>query len=431
MEAQENGQTLHKRLGTIFGLARILASQEGLETMATRLLASLVDTLEAADAGLLTLYDPTSDGLRVAAASGYAMEGLKDLCFAPGESISGRAFQSGVSELYRSPAETAQAMDNLSPANRDILQAATLGAPVPLSAIAIPLVAGEEKVGVLVLENLRRPASFSPADQDFLQAVADLIALSINSARLQRELRDTQAISEANRLKADLISVLAHEMRTPLTSIKGYSTALLMDEIAFNPETQREFLQIIDEECDVLQDLIRDLLESSVIDAGLLKLELQPVKLERLTHDVMEDIAHRARRHRLLTDFPPRFPLVEADPDRIAQVLRNLLDNAIKYSPAGGLIIVRGEARPQEVVISVADQGVGISPEDLNRLFERFFRVQSGQHIVGSGLGLPISRTIVESHGGRIWAESQPGQGSTFYFTLPRRRDVESGGEEP
>ncbi|MBM4431801.1 MAG: cell wall metabolism sensor histidine kinase WalK, partial [Chloroflexi bacterium] len=127
--------------------------------------------------------------------------------------------------------------------------------------------------------------------------------------------------------------------------------------------------------------------------------------------------------HRLLIDFPRDFPIVDADPNRIEQVLRNLLDNAVKYSPDGGLVVIRGEVGEDEVVISVADQGVGIAPEHLNRLFEKFFRVTSalGRHVVGSGLGLPIARTIVESHGGRIWAESQLGQGTTLYFTLPLR----------
>jgi two-component system sensor histidine kinase VicK len=116
------------------------------------------------------------------------------------------------------------------------------------------------------------------------------------------------------------------------------------------------------------------------------------------------------------------FRSVDADPNRIVQVLRNLLDNAIKYSPNGGLVVVRGEARPNEVTLSVADQGEGIAPEHLNRLFEKYFRIKSGlgRHVVGAGLGLPISRTIVESHGGRIWAESQLHQGTVFYFTLPR-----------
>jgi signal transduction histidine kinase len=210
-------------------------------------------------------------------------------------------------------------------------------------------------------------------------------------------------------------------MRTPLTAIKGYSTALLMEEATFSPETQREFLQIIDEECDTLQDLIHDLLESSIIDAGFLKIEPQPVMLPRLANGVIEDIAHHSQQYRFLVDFPKHFPVVDVDPRRIEQVLRNLLDNAVKYSPQGGLIVVRGEVHKDEVIISVADQGVGIAPEHLNRLFEKFFRVKSalGRHVVGSGLGLPIARTIVESHGGRIWAESRVGQGSTFYFTLP------------
>jgi signal transduction histidine kinase len=136
---------------------------------------------------------------------------------------------------------------------------------------------------------------------------------------------------------------------------------------------------------------------------------------------VTDDIARRSEIHRFLLDFPEHFPILDADPDRIVQVLRNLLDNAVKYSPAGGLIVVRGEVREDEVVVSVADQGVGLTPEHLNRLFEKFFRAKSslGRHVVGSGLGLPISRTIVESHGGRIWAESQVGEGTTLFFALP------------
>jgi signal transduction histidine kinase len=223
-------------------------------------------------------------------------------------------------------------------------------------------------------------------------------------------------------------------LRTPLTSIKGYSSALNLEGAGFSPETQREFLQIIDEECDVLQDLIHDLLESSIIEAGLMRLELQPVRIPLLAENVTSDLARRCP-HRFFVDFPRDFPIVDADPERVTQILRNLLDNAIKYSPGGGLVVVRGEARAEEVLISVADQGVGIAPEHLNRLFEKFFRAKSllGQHVVGSGLGLPIARTIVEGHGGRIWAESRVGQGSTFFFTLPRyhftREILVEGGE--
>jgi two-component system sensor histidine kinase VicK len=134
-------------------------------------------------------------------------------------------------------------------------------------------------------------------------------------------------------------------------------------------------------------------------------------------------------------DFSADFPLLTADPRRLRQVLRNILDNAVKYSPGGGLIVIRGEVRPADVVISVADQGVGIAPEDLIPLFDKYFRVKSAAagHVPGTGLGLPVTRAIVEAHGGRIWAESKLGHGTTFYFSLPRddRAPLESDWTRP
>jgi signal transduction histidine kinase len=421
-------------LAPIFEIAKILATEQDLEAMLPKFLSSLIETLEAADTGILLLHDLADGQLTVKGAQGYDFATLSQIRLAPGEAMSGRALQTGRAELYPDPQAIAAVRSNLTPANRDLFAEATAGLSAPQSVVCMPLVSGQTSVGALVLENRRGVGGFVHADLPSLQALADLIAFSVESARLREELQVTRALEEANRLKAELISMLAHEMRTPLTSIKGYSTALLMEEATFSPETQREFLHIVDEECDVLQDLIHDLLESSVIDAGLLKLEPQPVMLPRVAQSVADDIARRAQRHRVLVDFPERFPIVDADPRRIEQVLRNLLDNAVKYSPTGGLVIVRGEVLEQEVIISVADQGMGIAPEHLNRLFEKFYRIESGlgRHVVGSGLGLPIARTIVESHGGRIWAESQVGEGSTFCFTLPReglsQEQGESGG---
>ncbi len=407
-----------RKLLALFQIARALAAQQDWETTLRKLLSCLVD-LEAVDAGVLLLYEPARGCLIVKAAVGYDPIALQDICLAPGEAISGKVLQTGQAELYLTPEEIAAARANMAPEIRQRLKAAGQGEP--RSAACVPLMTNGSKLGALLLENWRQPGSFSPADLSFLQSVAELIALFVQSARLDEERAISQSLNEANRLKTELISTLAHEMRTPLTSIKGYATALLMEESSFSPQTQREFLQIIDEECDILQDLIHDLLESSIIDAGLLRLELQPVRLPRLVEDAIKDIERRSKEHRFLVDFPRSFPIVDADPNRITQVLRNLIDNAVKYSPPNGLVVVRGEVREQEIVVSVADQGVGIAPEHLNRLFERFFRVEPGlgRHVVGSGLGLPIARTIVESHGGRIWAESVPGQGSTFYFTLP------------
>ena len=410
----------NQRLGAIFEIAKILATQQDLDDMLTQFLACLVETLDAVDAGVLMLYDSDKERMVLRAAQGFDLEAAQRVALVPGEAMCGKSFESAEVQLYPTPEAVTIAREDMTPANRRAFEASLRDRTPAASAICLPLFTGETKVGSLLLENRHRPNGFVPGDLPFLQALADLIALSVENARLRRELQLTRSLEEANRLKAELLSTLAHEMRTPLTSIKGYSTALLMDEVSFDSETQQGFLEIIDEECDVLQDLIHDLLESSIIDAGLLRLEPQPVRIPRLVQDVIDDITHRADGYRFLVDFPDGFPIVDADPQRISQVLRNLLDNAVKYSH-GGLVVVQGEVNGDEVVVSVADQGVGIAPEHLNRLFEKFFRIESGlgRHVVGSGLGLPICHTIVESHGGRIWAESKLGEGSTFYFTLP------------
>jgi signal transduction histidine kinase len=409
------------RLQTIFEVARILATQHSMDDMVPSFLASLVTTFPSADAAAIFLYDAGLGCLQVTGSHGYEPDALTRLRLAPGEAICGAVFKTGQAARHSGSANVVEAMSTLTPANRLAFEQATRGAAHPLSAMAVPLTAGQSRFGVLLVEQFRIGAQFGPADLVFLHRVADLIALAIENDCLREQLQSERSLNEGNRLKAELISTLAHEMRTPLTSIKGYSTALLMEEATFAPRTQYEFLQIIDEETDVLQDLIRDLLESSIIDAGLLKLEPQPVRLPRLATDVVTDAARRHSSCRFVVDFPATFPLVDADPRRIEQVLRNLLDNAVKYSPESSVIVVRGEIVDSDAILSVADQGVGIAPADLNRLFEKFFRVKTGlsRHVVGSGLGLPIARTIVESHGGRIWAESQVGRGSTFYFTLP------------
>jgi signal transduction histidine kinase len=409
-------------LHVTFEIAKVLVEERELAVMLPRFLSCLIETLDTADAGSIWLHDPVDGKLTVHGAQGYDFDALRQLRLTPGEGMAGRVFESGQAQVYPTAEATEAAMSNLTPPDRELFERATVGVRRPLSAICVPLVADQTTLGVLALMNLRRTGGFKHDDEIFLLHVADLITAAVQTARLRAELDSVQALSEANRLKAELISTLAHEMRTPLTSIKGYSTALLMEEASFGRETEQEFLQIIDEECDILQDLIHDLLESSIIDAGLLRLEPQPVRLPILAENAVEDISRRTTNHHFLVDFAQDFPIVDADPDRIRQVLRNLLDNAIKYSPGGGLIVVRGDAHPHEVVVSVADQGIGIAPEHLNRLFEKFFRAKSafGSHVVGSGLGLPIAHTIIEEHGGRIWAESRLGEGSRIFFTLPR-----------
>ena len=205
-------------------------------------------------------------------------------------------------------------------------------------------------------------------------------------------------------------------------------------------EEKREFLEIIDQESDRLRGLIEDLLDMTKIEAGVLLLDLQAVSVAKLVADAVKAVASHSPEHRFQASVPSDL-YVEVDPRRVRQVLHNLLENAVKYSPDGGTIHVqagvgsqgpgaRGTSSgpdPQPlapnpyVAIGVHDEGIGIARQDLPKVFERFHRVDNevGRKVGGSGLGLAICRGIVEAHGGRIWAESEPGAGSTFSFTLP------------
>ncbi|HXV42876.1 MAG TPA: ATP-binding protein, partial [Anaerolineae bacterium] len=320
-------------------------------------------------------------------------------------------------------AAIATAMDNIRPANREVWSQA-LGSDRPLSSLlAVPLWASGYKFGVLILGTSYGQQVFSAKDVPFVQILADLIALAIDRARLEAEALSIQEAERADRLRAEALATLSHELRTPLGTIKGYCTALLLDEISWPKEKQREFLQLIRSECENLETMIRNVLDSALIDVGRLILEHQPVRLVRLAHEVADEMQVLTNLHHIVLDFPADFPLIDADPAQLKQVFRNIINNAIKYSPEGGLVVIHGQVRPPDVVVSIADQGVGISPEDLLPLFEKYFRVKSptGYHIPGTGLGLPVARAIIEAHGGRIWAESKVGAGTTLYFSLPRQ----------
>ena len=199
-----------------------------------------------------------------------------------------------------------------------------------------------------------------------------------------------------------------------------------MDDMNWSEEKRREFLRRADEECESMEVMIKDILDSSIIDVNQLSLEMEPVRLQYLARDIVSEIQRRVKTHKMIVDVPADFPLVDADPRWIKQVFRNILENAIKYSPDGGLIVLRGDIRATDVVISIADQGIGISPEDLIPLFEKFFRVRSAlhYHVAGTGLGLPVARSVIEAHGGRIWVESKVGQGTTVFFSLPKAAPI-------
>jgi K+-sensing histidine kinase KdpD len=381
--------------------------------------------LEPAEFGVILFWDPSALLFRPQAASGSALhdrDAVLAINLAEGESIMGSVFAEGKARLLSTPEEVTREMSNLHPAKRTAMIKGYGLDRSPKCLVAVPLRKDEH----------HGPACFSDDDLPFIQALADLIALEIDRARLDAEVAVAQQVQEEDRLRSEVMAALSHELRTPLASIKGYATALMLKEVNWPEEKRQEFLRLIDEETNNLERMVSDIMDASLIDIGQLNIEPQPLRLPRLAEEVAQEIQHHSSRHNLVVDFPASFPIVDADPRRIRQVFLNILDNAIKYSPEGGLTVIRGEVRPTDVVVSIADQGVGISPEDLIPLFDKYFRVKAptGYHVSGTGLGLPVARAIVETHGGRIWAKSKVGEGTTLYFSIPLKLESKGVGTE-
>ncbi len=234
--------------------------------------------------------------------------------------------------------------------------------------------------------------------------------------------RDITRFREAEELKSTFISIISHELKTPVALIKGYAGTLRRKDAKWDAATVRESAAVIEEEADRLTQLIDNLLDASRLQAGGLKLNLDDVALDQMAQRLVGKFRTQTSQHVLSVDFPQTWPLVQADAARLEQVFSNLIGNAIKYSPTGGAVRVTGRALPDEVIVSVSDEGIGIPVEEQDRIFERFYRVDDAlsRRTAGSGLGLYLAKAVIDAHGGRIWVESTPSHGASFSFALPR-----------
>jgi PAS domain S-box-containing protein len=243
---------------------------------------------------------------------------------------------------------------------------------------------------------------------EFLGAIANV--RDITHRKIEEETQNT------------FISVISHELKTPVSIIKGYAETLGREDAEWDSTTLRDGLTVIGEEADRLARQIGDLLEVSRLHANGLRLELTEWPLPPLVAQVVERFAGQAgNAFSFELRFPDEAPIVYADYERTRAVLENLISNAIKYSPEGGAIRIAGRPDGDHVIVSVADQGIGIAPEEQKQIFERFYRVDNRlrRETQGAGLGLFLSKAIVEAQGGRLWVDSQPGRGARFSFTLP------------
>lgn len=240
-------------------------------------------------------------------------------------------------------------------------------------------------------------------------------------------MRDITREREQEEQRSTFISVISHELQTPIAIIKGYASTLARSDAVLDPEALRIRLRAIEEEADRLNKLVGNLLYASRIQAGGLQMDITPLDLAPLIERVAERLRVKNSEATITLDLPAHLPTVMADRERIEEVLQNLLDNAIKYSPGKAQISVTCRAMGDEVIVSISDMGMGIPLREQSEIFERFHRAGSGAGgvIQGAGLGLYICRAIVEAHGGRIWVESALHSGSTFSFSLPREEKAQ------
>jgi two-component system sensor histidine kinase KdpD len=258
----------------------------------------------------------------------------------------------------------------------------------------------------------------SPPSEHIVRAIVNLVAITIEKARAMEDASHAEAARQGELLKAALLDSLAHDIKTPLTSIKAAVTSLLGAPSA----GQHELLTIINEEADRLNRLAAEVIEMARIEAGRLHLEKAPVSVAAMVDQALARFAAGLDGRRITVEIEEGLPQGEADPELILSVVRQLVENALKYSPTGSPLAVSARANGGKIVIGVADRGPGIEENERFRIFEKFYRGRTHRYDTkGTGMGLAIAKGIVEAHGERIWVESEPGQGSAFYFTLPVR----------
>ena len=284
-------------------------------------------------------------------------------------------------------------------------------------------------LGIFALGPLRNGAAYSQEDYHVLATLANQTAVAIANAQLYREAqqraqelqRANEELRQLDRMKDEFIHTISHELRTPITFLRGYIEALLADMLGPLNEQQRQALQTVAERTESVVALVNDVITLTKNADAIA--ERRPLDITAVARACVASAQPLASKHGidLTIECAPKLPLVDGDAQRLRQVFDNLIGNAIKFSPNGGAVTVQIQARNDRVVVAVHDQGIGIPADQLDRIWERFYQVDQGstRRFGGSGLGLAIVKRIVEAHGGRVWVESTLGKGSTFFFSLP------------
>ncbi|NMB53562.1 MAG: hypothetical protein GYA15_02575 [Leptolinea sp.] len=284
--------------------------------------------------------------------------------------------------------------------------------------LAIPLSDGEEALGAVVMIRFGGP-DYSALDIEQAQGFSAILGLILGNMKLRHQVEELTQQCKISTLQDNFISMITHELRSPLGFIKGYTTTLLRSDTSWDTRTQQEFLKIIDTETDHLHDLIDNLLDSARLQSNMLEMNMQPVRVEGLINNVIARTSLHFPQLVIHQDVIQPVKLVKADPRRLEQVFENLVTNTVKYAPNSPLWI-KLESGEKTVVVQFRDKGPGIPPESLDKIFWRFYRdPKASKEARGSGLGLYICQQIIDAHNGKISVESKVNEGTLFTITLP------------
>ncbi len=375
--------------------------------------------MTGADAGLIVAIAETDDGvrgLRLLANQGYPPEELVAV-YGDGkglwpleQGILGRVVRTGRPELVED-------VEN----DPDYTQVVS----ETVAQLTVPIRCEERIVGAIALES-SQAGRFDHEALEFIIRLADHAAIAIENARLFEQVR------RANDAKTEFVSFVSHELKQPMTSIKGYTDLLIKGAGGELTDAQRSFLDTVRANAERMNTLVSDLLDVSRIENGRIRLQFAPVSIEQVIQDTLQTISRQieTKKQTLEVDLAPNLPPVWGDRDRLVQIVINVVSNAHKYTPEGGSVTIRVQrwsdgqdaGEPNGFVLcSVADTGIGIAPKDQARLFTKYFRADdpSVRSVAGTGLGLVITKSLVELQGGEMWVESEVGKGSTFAFTIP------------
>ncbi|HXZ38863.1 MAG TPA: sensor histidine kinase KdpD [Thermodesulfobacteriota bacterium] len=381
----ETIRTREMQTAHLYALSRGLASAVGLQDILNTLIRHVSETLP----GQVAIFTPEGESLTLAAGSPRISPGEKE------KSVALWAYRNG--QMAGRGTETLSSSEFL----------------------YLPLKTGARAVGVMGIKMDLAGEELAPERRRLLEAFSNQAALAIERAVLAREAEQAQLHQATERLERSLLNSISHDLRTPLSSIMGTLSSLREEGNAPGDESRRELLDLAWEEAERMNRFVGNLLDITRLEAGVLKIKKEPYDLQDLLGSCLASLESRLKGRKVKIQVPPDLPLIPMDSVLMAQVLINLLENALKYSPPDGIIEVSGRVRETRVEIEVADQGPGIPQEFQNQIFNKFFRFRRTEEVGGTGLGLAISKGIVEAHQGKIWAENLPQGGFKIVFALP------------